>query len=254
MKQQRLVSVPVTVNGGSTETVELPLLRCVSEAGEPVWPRIEVGADTMRVGKTTAVTVLAERLAQRGWPVAVGEEEWQKNAYLKDAYDANDPEQLSKFLLKSQRWFAKRKYEQVKREFTEALYIQDVHPEMDYVYALTNRLLDRMSQEDFLEYREFYLFLEWEALKLPDLLVYITASDKEMVARAMRGLRDFETAKEEYFLVMKQLNRKWLEEVEGKTQVLVVETDDFNFAEDEVAQHELADMVEEQLVSMGWQV
>jgi deoxyadenosine/deoxycytidine kinase len=200
--------------------------------------RIEIAADSMRVGKTTAVKVIAEGFRAKGKMVVESYEDWQHNPYLANSYA--DPE---KNFLDSQKWFIRRKWEQVSVGNQEGgmvdVFIQDVSPEMDYCYAETNRRLGRMSDENFARYNDYFNELDWQRAPQPDLLVYLTVSDGELIRRAMDSRREFETVDPTYFLMMKKVNREWLKQAKDKMDILIVDTDTLNFAVDDVAKSEL---------------
>lgn len=212
---------------------------------------IEVMADSMRVGKTTAVKVLAEGLRSRGHDVTESYEDWQNNPYLTKSYE--DP---ARNFLESQKWFIKRKHQQIvdgvgaplrsaSYAGTRQVFIQDVSPEMDYCYAETNRRLGRMSEEHFIEYQDYFYSLDWEGAPAPTLLVYLTVSDEGLIQRAMDSRREFETVEPEYFLMMKRVNREWLEGARSMSEYRVVEidTDELDFARSEEAKQILTEKV-----------
>jgi deoxyadenosine/deoxycytidine kinase len=189
--------------------------------------RIEIMADSMRVGKTTAVKVIAEGCRERGLSVHESYEDWQHNPYLEKSYD--DP---AHNFLHCQKWFIQRKWEQIREGGKQAVFIQDVSPEMDYCYAETNRRLGRMSDEHFAMYHDFFHSLDWTAAPAPTLLVYLQVGDDELIRRAMDSRRKFEDVDPAYFLMMKRVNREWLKEAERASSyhVLTVDTDVFDFA------------------------
>lgn len=193
----------------------------------------------MRVGKTTAVRVIGEGMRKRGYEITESYEDWEHNPYLKKSYS-----DLAKNFLESQKWFIKRKFEQV-RDGGKGVFIQDVSPEMDYCYAETNRRLGRMSEKHFAEYDEFYRSLDWSLAPAPDLVVYLQVSDDVLIQRAMDSLREFETVEPEYFLMMKRVNREWLKGARKNKEykILEVETDKLDFAHDERAKERLVEMV-----------
>jgi deoxyadenosine/deoxycytidine kinase len=218
--------------------IKFPQLRTASSKGR----RIEVAADSMRVGKTTAVQVLAAGLRSRGEMVEESYEDWQHNPYLKDSY--SDP---ATAFLESQKWFITRKWEQVKTGAKEGWFVQDVCPEMDFCYAATNMQLGRMSPEHFLKYEQYYHSLDWSQAPAPDLLVYLTVSDEVLIQRAMDSRREFETVDPAYFLMMKKVNQAWLKEAKDVMSILVVETDTLNFATDQAAKDILLSRVLERV-------
>jgi deoxyadenosine/deoxycytidine kinase len=202
--------------------------------------RIEVMSDSMRVGKTTAVNLIADSLRERGKEITVSFEDWENNPHLKDSYV--NPE-IS--FLESQKWFAKRKFEQVSEPITSHVFIQDVAPEMDYCYAETNRRLGRMSDTNFYLYDDFYKSLDWHLAPAPDLLIYLEVGDDELIQRAMNSRRDFESVDPTYFLMMKKVNREWLKQAEKleEYRILRINTDDLDFAHDLQAKKILIEQV-----------
>jgi len=226
--------------------IQLPYSRRRLPKGKRRWPRVEVGADSMRVGKTTAVKVLVEGFKKKGWPVEISLEDWQHNPYLKQSYA--DP---SQGLLKSQKWFIKRKFEQLNKVTDGKMCIQDVHPEMDFAYALTNVLRQRMDKDHFVEYLEYFNQFNWQETPAPDLLVYLTISDGELIRRTKEAMRDFEMVNSDYFVMMKAVNRTWVMAADKMT-VLMVDTDNFDYSKDKNAQEELVDRVFKSLKHLGW--
>jgi deoxyadenosine/deoxycytidine kinase len=216
--------------------------------------RIEVVADSLRVGKTTAVKVIADGLRAQGKTVFESYEDWQHNPYLKKSY--TDP---AKNFLESQKWFIKRKLQQIKAGVRQkGIFIQDVSPEMDFGYAATNLRLLRMSRQDFDEYKAYYLGLDWSKAPKPDLLVYLTISDKELISRAQATKREFETVEDNYFLTMKKVNREWLKKLISSTQfsnsqmkILKINTDKLDFANNDNDKKELVMMVNEAILGIS---
>jgi len=233
-----------TKANGLSEAFVFPNLRPVKTKVKTI--RIEVGADSMRVGKTTAVKVIAAGLRKRGLSVSESFEDWQHNPYLQKSYE--DP---AKNFLESQKWFARRKHEQIAESFAKSaseknhIFIQDVSPETDYAYAVTNLRLGRMSQEHFTKYDEYYRSLDWSVAPKPDVLIYLEVSDNELLKRAESSRREFETVEPSYFLTMKQVNREWLEgaKVNGEYRILNIDTDKLDFANNERDMEELVEKV-----------
>lgn len=220
--------------------IEIPVRKGATTNGSV---RIEVMADSMRVGKTTAVKVIAEGLRKLGHTVSESYEDWQHNPYLKDSY--TDPQAN---FLESQIWFVRRKHQQIvdgvgtplrSTSFGGArqVFIQDVPPEMDYCYAETNRRLGRMSEENFAKYDEYYRSLDWSVAPAPDLLVYLQASDEVLLQRAIDSKREFETVEPEYFLMMKRVNREWV--ANSQMRIIKIDTDKLDFAHEKRAKSEL---------------
>jgi thymidine kinase len=231
------------------QELRLPYLRRPLKFSKVRYPRIEIGADTMRVGKTTAVEVISGELKNLGLPVKTSFEDWQHNPHLKKSYKDS-----SLALLESQKWFIQRKFEQLRAGAKNRIFVQDVHPEMDYCYALTNLILGRMKLEHFQEYSDFFYRLDWAHLPAADALVYLTASDHVVLKRAHASLRPFETIDDNYFLVMKRVNQAWLAGTKYLLDVVVmpINTDNFNFAKNSGAKKKLAKKVLQKLTHLGW--
>lgn len=236
--------------------LHLPYLRRPLKFSSDRWPRVEVGADTMRVGKTTAVEVLGKELKKKGLPTKVSIEDWRHNPHLKKSYKDS-----SLSLLNSQKWFVKRKFAQVKKGSRtksgrrgRAIWIQDVHPEMDFCYALTNLIMDRMTLAHFKNYVDYFYSFDWAQLPAADTLLYLTASDEVVLKRAQDNLRPFETIDQEYFLVMKRVNQAWLAGTKYLLDVVVmpINTDNFNFATNKGPKQKLAKNVLKKLAELGW--
>ena len=197
----------------------------------------------MRVGKTTAVKVIAEGFRAKGKAVVESYEDWEHNPFLKNSYA--DPE---KNFLDSQKWFIRRKWEQISASGGQGecdVFIQDVSPEMDYCYAETNRRLGRMSHENFMIYDNYFRVLDWESAKAPDLMVYLEVSDDELIKRALDSKREFESVDPTYFLMMKKVNREWLKCAEKNPEynILRVDTDKLDFAHDNRGKEDLMNLV-----------
>lgn len=231
------------------QTLRLPYLRRSLKFSSDRYPRIEVGADTMRVGKTTAVEVLAEELKKRKLPAMASLEDWHNNPHLKKSYKDS-----SLALLNSQKWFIQRKYYQLRLGAKNKIFIQDVHPEMDFCYALTNLILGRMKLKHFQKYVDYFYRLDWAHLPAADVLVYLTASDSVVLKRAHASLRPFETIDDNYFLVMKRVNQAWLAGTKYQLDVVVlpINTDNFNFVKNKGAKQKLAKKVLNKLAELGW--
>lgn len=229
--------------------LRLPYLRRPLKFSPDRYPRIEVGADTMRVGKTTAVEVLGQELKTSGLPVKVSYEDWRHNPHLQKSYKDS-----SLAILNSQKWFIRRKYEQLRTGAKNKIFIQDVHPEMDFCYALTNLLLGRLKLDHFKNYVDYFYSLDWAHLPAADALVYLTASDAVVIKRAHKSLRPFETIDDNYFIVMKRVNQAWLAGTKYLLDVVVlaINTDNFNFAKNNGAKKKLAKKVLQKLNQLGW--
>jgi deoxyadenosine/deoxycytidine kinase len=231
---------------------ELPYWREMRKLEPGMRPRIEVAADAMRVGKTTAVQVLEQGLHGLGLPVKAWYEDWQNNPFLELSY--SDP---GKYLFDSQVWFLMTKHSQLRERngnmhgFT--VQIQDLPPEGDWAYVKTNSDLGRMSADNYCLYCNLFKALPWDKIPAPDLLIHLTASEKTLLNRAKWSARNFEKAEQDYLLTMQRVNREWVAGagVHG-WRVLTVDTDRLNFAENGDHKAELVQVVLDNLQSLGW--
>lgn len=220
--------------------LEFPLLRKKSKIRNI--PRIEVGADGMRVGKTTAVKVLIDGFKKNNNQVMGSYEDFVNNPYLEESY--SDPKNA---ILHSQQWFATRKYNQLKSAPTDKIFIQDVHPEMDFCYAVSNALMGRMSLHQFEEYKKHYYSLDWKSIPQPNLLVYLKVNDDKLLSRVKKSLREFETVNEKYFLIMKLVNRAWYKQAKNHMNILEIDTNNLDFSSNKNSKDRLVSMVEKRL-------
>jgi len=256
----RASSVPatLTIGGRSFEIGEdiacqffLPYLRKKKHLRSP-YPRIEIAGDSMRSGKTTTMKVIETALQKYGMPVQRREEEYYHNPFLVESYTGEDK---SVALRLSQEWFIQRKYEQVATEF-EGITIQDVTPEMDFIYALANLYMGTLHPDDFLVYWRFFLQLDWKELNRPDLLIYLSSTNETLISRAQAAAREFERKIDpDYYLVMRKLNRKWLKGLDREWPVLFINTDAFDFSYEtgsDEARSELVKRVVVKLTDLGY--
>ena len=58
----------------------------------------------------------------------------------------------------------------------------------------------------------------------------------------------------EYFLALKKVNRVWLKKIKSKWQVLEIDTDKLNFADNPDDKQIMMDMVLGELRTQGWAV
>jgi len=226
-----------------------PGFRNLNKSPDYKFPRIEVGADCLGLGKTTAVEVLSKGLKAKGCPVKASYELAGKNPYLKRSYE--DPFGV---LLKSQKWFIKAKHRQLSQAAKRAVFIQDVHPEMDFNYALTNKVLGRLSKSEFDDYVQYFNSLGWDKVVAPDLLVYLTTNDTELLRRVRLAGEVYEKVRPSYYLTMKQINQAWLNQARKVMNVLEVETEGLDFAHDRRAKKQLVEMVWQELTKLGWEL
>lgn len=236
---------------GYLKSIKLPYLRRPLKYDENRIPRIEVGADTLRVGKSTAVKVIGQELKKSGLEVKTNFEDWKNNPHLKKSYQDS-----SLALLNSQKWFIKRKYQQLNKRVKRKIWIQDVHPEMDFCYALTNAILGKMRLRHFQEYVEYFYSFDWGQIPAADVLLYLTAGDKVVKERAKKSLREFETVDMDYFLVMKRVNQAWLAGTKYVLDVVVmpINTDNFDFSKKKKYKKALTDKVKDRLSDLGWKL
>jgi thymidine kinase/deoxyadenosine/deoxycytidine kinase len=229
--------------------LSLPYLRRPLKFSPDRWPRIEVGADTMRVGKTTAVQVLGSELKKAKLPIKISLEDWQHNPHLKKSYKDS-----SLALLNSQKWFIKRKFDQLNKTSNQSITIQDVHPEMDFCYALTNLIMGRLTLNHFKDYVDYFYQFDWARVPAADTLLYLTASDEVVIKRAQQNARPFEKIEKDYFLVMKRVNQAWLAGTKYLLDVVVmpINTDNFNFAANKGPKIKLTKNVLKKLAELGW--
>jgi len=231
----------------------LPLISRKNSAknGRGKYPRIEVAGASMRIGKTTLIRrVLVDRLIQLGIPVLFSPEDWRNNPHLRASYQ--DQAGRSQALKESQKWFAKRKFDQLSKPVDKAVFIQDVSPLMDLGYAVTNAVLEQMLGGDFEQYLASFQRLAWKQVLAPDLTIFLDASDDVLLQRAEKSRRPFETFDQSYILTMAAINGFLINSAPDQDSILHVETDNNNFARDEEVQDWLFSLIVKELIKRDW--
>lgn len=194
---------------------------------------IEVAGMTLSVGKTTAAEVLGRRLV--GSPVIFQPERWRENPFLKN------PKQR----FQSECWFLQAKATdnfKIGAYPSEAIVVQDVPPELDWLYTATDFALGRINKKEFRSYQELYQVLLPKMVK-PDLTVFVECSLEEIFRRVRGRSREFEQIQGERIRALAYLTERWFREIERQLPTLTVDSSALDFCRQPVDQTALAEMV-----------
>ncbi|MCI0495270.1 deoxynucleoside kinase, partial [candidate division KSB1 bacterium] len=89
-----------------------------------------------------------------------------------------------------------------------------------------------MNQRDYECYRQLFDAM-LESIAYPDLIIYLRASIWTLISRIRRRGRDFERdIDKEYLAQLNVLYDQWIDSYSRKYRVLIVDTDDFDIAQD----------------------
>ena len=181
-------------------------------------------AGNIGVGKSTLVKLLAERT---GWePVyeAVAE-----NPYLADFY-----EDMTRWSFHSQVFFLSRRLRQhhyLLQRQNAIIQDRSVYEDAE-IFARNLYQRELMPERDYHSYVSLYQAMT-QSLKRPDLVVYLRASTWTLISRIRKRGRDFERSVDSEYLA--QLNigyERWIKEIAGAWNLLIVDTDNFDMYED----------------------
>lgn len=180
---------------------------------------IGVMGRTLCVGKTTATEALREILIAPN--VVVFPERWQENPYL------TDPSQRikSEFFFLTANITANR---EIQARPEETVVIEDVPFEMDYLYALTDRAIYKITEDEWQIYQSAYKAVV-PKMVTPDLIVFIKCGNKEVSQRVKARGREFEQDQQKRIGALSCLSSRWEKEVQGKIPILTVDSGELDF-------------------------
>ncbi len=186
-------------------------------------------------GKSTLTRLLAERYGLL--PVY---ETVDENPYLADFYA-----DMGRWAFHSQVFFLAKRLEQHLRQINPALHVvQDRTVFEDaFIFAQNLRISGHLSERDWQTYLALYEGIE-PALRKPDLLIYVRASVETLQAHIARRGRAYEQSiPAEYLASLNRLYEAWIGAYD-LSPVLVISSDNVNYAHDEETRELLFRMLE----------
>ncbi len=186
-------------------------------------------------GKSTLTRLLAERYGLL--PVY---ETVDENPYLADFYA-----DMGRWAFHSQVFFLAKRLEQHLRQINPALHVvQDRTVFEDaFIFAQNLRISGHLSERDWQTYLALYEGIE-PALRKPDLLIYVRASVETLQAHIARRGRAYEQSiPAEYLASLNRLYEAWIGAYD-LSPVLVISSDNVNYADDEETRELLFRMLE----------
>ncbi|HSV56353.1 MAG TPA: deoxynucleoside kinase [Magnetospirillaceae bacterium] len=180
-------------------------------------------AGNIGAGKSTLVSLLAQRLGFRPYYEPVAE-----NPYLADFYS-----DMGRWALHSQLFFLTHRvktHRALMDDLRSVVQDRSIYEDAE-VFARNLREQGALSGRDWSTYLELYGTLA-DLLPPPDLVIYLRASVPTLRRRISKRGRDFEASIPEAYLA--GLNRLYEEWIEGfdRAPVLVVPGDRLDFVED----------------------
>ena len=179
------------------------------------------------VGKTTLTKLIANEF---GWEPFF--ERVINNPYLDDFYA-----DMQRWSFNLQVYFLSKRFIDQKaiRNRTESC-IQDrsIYEDAE-IFAYILHKQGFFDQRDYENYRElFYCMTSY--LRQPDLVIYLRASTWTLVTRIRKRGRDYEkNISSEYLHELNLAYERWIKQAKKDMNVLVIETDNVDFEQDEEA-------------------
>ncbi|HHW79989.1 MAG TPA: deoxynucleoside kinase [Acholeplasmataceae bacterium] len=207
------------------------------------------------LGKTTLGEILAEEFNAKMYYESVDD-----NPILPLYYTAS-PEEIQKnrypFLL--QLYFLSSRFKAIKNAANHAkdsVSIIDRSIYEDWYFAKINYDLGRMSDLEFSIYKELLDNMMAEIAeipkKAPDLMVYLKGSFETVVDRINSRGRSFELDKDllDYYRLLWQGYDDWLKDFYKASEVIIIETDNYNIVNNMEHRKIVVDMIKDKLTNL----
>ena len=200
-------------------------------------------AGVLGTGKSTAAKLISGRLG-----FCLVEERFAKNSFLPLFYE--DPK---RWAFHSQLFFLQekaRQLEKIKELLKEKNIVQDCPVEQDYLgYAKAQEVLGNMNNGEFSLYEKIYHSLN-NHLSQPDLIIQLDSDLPLLQKRISKRGREIEKGiNQEYLQTLIKLQDEWLTK-HPKNQVLRIDTDKLNLAENKKDQETFVKMVEDRILTI----
>ncbi len=181
-------------------------------------------AGNIGAGKTTLTTMLAKHYK---WLPHF--EDVDHNPYLSDFY-----EEMSRWSFNLQIYFLNSRLQQLLniRSGSETVIQDRTIYEDAHIFAPNLYGMNLMTKRDFDNYSSFFNTLR-QMVSPPDLLIYLKASIPKLVDQIQKRGRDYEeNIRLDYLKRLNEYYNKWIDQYTDGP-LLVIEVDNFNFAEKE---------------------
>ena len=175
-------------------------------------------------GKTTLTSLLAKHYK---WDAQF--EDVDDNPYLNDFY-----KDMQRWSFNLQVYFLNSRFRQIINIRNSGKnYIQDRTIYEDaFIFAPNLHAMGLMSSRDYENYIEIFNLMDG-FIKSPDLLIYLRASVPILVEQIQKRGRDYENSiRLDYLTRLNERYEAWIEQY-NKGNVLIIDIDDINFAENE---------------------
>ncbi len=175
-------------------------------------------------GKTTLTTQLSKHY---NWEAHY--EDVKNNPYLNDFY-----KDMQRWSFNLQVYFLNSRFRQIINIRNSGKnYIQDRTIYEDaFIFAPNLHAMGLMSSRDYENYIEIFNLMDG-FIKSPDLLIYLRASVPILVEQIQKRGRDYENSiRLDYLTRLNERYEAWIEQYD-KGNVLIIDIDDINFAENE---------------------
>jgi len=197
-------------------------------------------AGIMGSGKTTAANLLA-----RGLGFHLFEENVRENVFLPLFY-----KDQKRWALPTQLFYLREKanqLEKVKNLLTGASVVQDSPIYQDhFTYAKAQLLLGNMNNDEYALYQKFFDMFH-QNLPTPDLIIQLDASLPVIQNRTQNRAREYEKEIDmSYVKILSDLQKEWIQNHQH-LNILTVNSDNLNLAENREHQKEFVEMVKKKM-------
>lgn len=194
-------------------------------------------AGNIGVGKTTLTKQLAERLNWKAFFESVID-----NPFLDDFYS-----DMKRWSFNLQIYFLAHRF-RTQREIYNLAYpaIQDrtIYEDVE-IFARSLYEQGYMNERDYQTYRELFNNMVY-FLPKPDLIIYLKASIKTLLARIKQRGRDYERAiPPDYLEYLNIAYEKWINDAREKFNVLTISADEIDFLQETEKFEELVSAIRE---------
>lgn len=192
-------------------------------------------AGNIAVGKTTLTTMIAERFGWRPYYESVDD-----NPYLSDFYG-----DMKKWSFHLQVYFLSKRFliqQTMVQGDRPAVQDRTIYEDAD-IFARSLYDLGNMSERDWENYKSLFETMV-SYLQKPALIIYLRATTETLIKRLAQRGRNFEkTITSEYLRYLNERYEKWVEQISGTQNVLIIDTNGLNVFSDISKVNQLMDQI-----------
>lgn len=187
------------------------------------------------VGKTTWTRLLSERFNWKPYYEKVVE-----NPYLQDFY-----KDMKRWSYHSQLFFLTQRFKEnliIQQSTMTSIQDRTIFEDAE-IFAFNLYSQNNMEERDYNSYLDLYNTIT-NALRYPDLIIYLRASIWTLISRIRKRGREYEKEiSKEYLAQLNARYEKWVAHYSKNHRVLIVNTDDFDIHHDDDRLREILERI-----------